>query len=140
VATKADFTEDEWATLQRGLTGSGFWVAMSDRGFFDTFKESGALAKHLAQAHTSSPSALVRDIAKARGTGFGVSASPDEVATGTVDALRTSVTLLSSKAPDALEDYRAAVLDVANAVSAAAKGGDEVEAAVISKVREALGS
>jgi len=140
MATKADFTDDEWATLQRGLTGSGTLVALVDRGFFDTFKESGSLAKHLAKAHTSSPSALVRDIAKAHGTGFAMSAKPDEIESGTLDALRSSVALLTAKAPDDLAEYRATVVDVAEAVSAAAKGGDDVEAAAIAKIRQAVGA
>ena len=48
MATKEDFTEEEWETLQKGVTGAGFWMTIADRGFFDTFKESSALAKHLA--------------------------------------------------------------------------------------------
>jgi hypothetical protein len=140
MATKADFTEDEWATLQRGLTGAGTLVALVDRGFFDTFKESGSLAKHLAQAHTSSPSALVRDIAKAHGTGFAMSAKPDEIESGTLDALRAAVALLTAKSPEDVDDYRATVVDIATAVSAAAKGGDEVEAAAIVKIKAAVGA
>jgi hypothetical protein len=45
MATKEDFTEEEWETLQKGVTGAGFWMTIADRGFFDTFKESSALAK-----------------------------------------------------------------------------------------------
>jgi hypothetical protein len=140
MATKTDFTEDEWATLQRGVTGSGFLVSMSDRGFFDTFKESGAIAKHLSAAHTNSPSALVRDIAKAHGTGFGLTSKPDEVEAGTLEALRASVALLTAKSPDDVDAYRSLVVAVAESVSKAAKGGDEVEAATIARIREAVGA
>ena len=31
MATKADFTEDEWKALQRGVTGAGALVSVSDR-------------------------------------------------------------------------------------------------------------
>ena len=45
---KADFTEQEWDKLRQGMTGAGLLVALSDRGFFDTFKEAGSLAKYMA--------------------------------------------------------------------------------------------
>ena len=31
--------------MQKGVTGTGLLVSVSDRSFFDTFKESAALAK-----------------------------------------------------------------------------------------------
>ena len=40
MASKADFTEEEWKTLQQGLAGAGLYVALVDRGFFDSFKEA----------------------------------------------------------------------------------------------------
>ena len=61
MAGKADFTEEEWETLQKGVTGAGLLVAVSDRGFFDTFGEATTMAKHLA-AGREAPSALVRDL------------------------------------------------------------------------------
>ena len=48
MATKSDFTEQEWDQLRKGATGAGFLVSVSDRSFFDSFKEAGSLAKHLA--------------------------------------------------------------------------------------------
>src|SRR5262245_42807923 len=33
MATKADFTEDEWKALQRGVTGAGMLVSVSDTDF-----------------------------------------------------------------------------------------------------------
>ena len=56
MATKADFTEEEWETLQKGVTGAGFWMTIADRGFFDTFKESAAMAKHLGAARQNASS------------------------------------------------------------------------------------
>jgi hypothetical protein len=38
-------------------------VSVSDRGFFDTFKEAGVLAKHIAAARGSSASAVVKEVA-----------------------------------------------------------------------------
>ena len=63
MATKADFTDEEWKTLQGGVTGAATYVATVDRSFFDSFKEASALAHHLRDAHQQSDSALIRDIA-----------------------------------------------------------------------------
>jgi hypothetical protein len=76
MASKADFTEQEWETLQKGVTGSAMLVSVADKGFFDTFKEVGALTKHLSEAKKNSESALIQELAEVRGTGFGLTASP----------------------------------------------------------------
>ncbi|MFN2469392.1 MAG: hypothetical protein ABR583_00035 [Gaiellaceae bacterium] len=132
------FSETEIETLRKGATGAGMLVAVSDRGFFDTFKEAGALAKHLAGARGNTQSPLVRQLAEGRGLGFGMTDSPAEIESETIDALQSSVRLLESKAPDELEAYRSFVLEIARSVSAAAGGGDQPEAAAIEKVRSAL--
>ena len=54
MAKKDDFTEQEWEALQKGVTGTGLLVSVSDRSMFDTFKESAALAKHIAAAKEGS--------------------------------------------------------------------------------------
>ena len=42
MATKADFTEQEWDALRKGITGAGMLVSLSDRDFTDTFGEVAA--------------------------------------------------------------------------------------------------
>jgi hypothetical protein len=140
MATKTDFSETEWEQLHTGVTGAGMLVAMSDRGFWDSFKEAKALAKHLAEAHQRSDSLLVRDLAGEKGTGFSVRDNPTEVEQETIAALQGAVATLQQKAPDELDAYKHFVVDVAESVSAAAKGGDEAEAAEIGKIKQALGS
>ena len=49
MATKADFTDEEWKAMQEGIAGAGMYVAIIDRGFFDSFKEASALARHLGR-------------------------------------------------------------------------------------------
>jgi hypothetical protein len=132
-------TENEIETLRKGATGAGLLVSVSDRGFFDTFKEAGVLAKHIAAARGSSESAVVKEVASGRSLGFGVTSSPDEIESGTVDALRSAVTLLKEKAPAELDAYRSFVLDLARSVAAAAPGGDDSEAGAIAKIEAALG-
>jgi hypothetical protein len=138
VATKADFTEGEWKTLQEGITGAGMLVATSEPGFFDTFKEANAMAKHLSDAHRRSDNELVREVASGRERPFGLTASPAEVEKGTVDSLHAAVAALSAKAPDDLPAYRQLVLDVAESVAEAAKGVGADETQALEVIRSAL--
>ena len=138
MASRADFSEQEWESLQKGVMGAGLLVSLSDRGFFDSFKEAGALAKHVAQAKQGSSSELIRDVAEIHGTGFGLTTSPDEVENQTLQALRDAKATLESKAPDELDPYRQFVLEVARSVSDAAGGGDSAESGAIEKIRSTL--
>ena len=138
MAQKSDFSEQEWDQLRKGATGAGLLVSVSDRSFFDSFKEAGSLAKHLG-AGRSGDSQLVRELSSERGMGFGVTTSPQEIESETLDALRTAVATLETKAPDEVEAYRSFVLDLAEGVGKAAGGGDEAEAATVEKLRSALG-
>ena len=138
MAKKADFTEQEWESLQKGVMGAGLLVSVSDRSFFDSFKEAGALAKHVAQAKRSNSSELVRELADVHGTGFGLTSSPDAVEGQTLEALQSAKATLASKAPDELDAYRDFVLEVAQSVADAAGGGESAEGGAIEKVRSAL--
>jgi hypothetical protein len=139
MAGKSDFTEQEWEQLQKGVVGSGLLVSLSDRGFFDTFKEAGALGKHVAQAKQKSSSDLIRELADVRGTGFGLTSSPEEVERETLAALQAAKRTLESKAPEELEPYRELVVQVAESVAKAAGGGETAESGAIEKVRSAIG-
>jgi hypothetical protein len=132
-------SETEIETLRKGATGAGLLVTVSDKSFFDTFKEAGAMAKHLAAAKGGSDSEIVRKVSQGRGTGFGVTSSPAEVESGTLEALRSSAQLLRDKAPDQLDSYRTFVLELVRSVASAAGGGEEAEAAAIAKIEDALG-
>jgi hypothetical protein len=123
VATRNDFSDDEWTALQKGLMGSGMLVSVSDRDLTDTFGEAGALGKYLAGQQVAATSDLMRELAKTRGTGFGLTASPDEIRTETMAALATAVAALQAKAPEDVTAYRGLVLGLAHAV-ADAKGGE----------------
>lgn len=140
MATKADFTEPEWKAMEAGITGAGMLVATSEPGFFDTFKEAKALAKHLNEAREKSDNVLVRDLAAgAHGSPFGVTASPAEVEKGTLESLQTAVAALEAKAPDDLPAYRQLTVDVAQSVAEAAKGVGAGETKALETIRTALG-
>ena len=131
-------TESELETLRKGAAGAGLLVAVSDRSFFDSFKEAGAMAQHMAAAKRDSQSEVVRRVADGRGTGFGLTDSPEEVEAGTLEALRSAKEILQAKAPGELAAYRSFVIELVRAVSSAAGGGDEAEAAAIARVEAAL--
>ena len=139
MATKTDFTEDEWKTLQKGITGAGMLVSVGHRDFTDSFGEAAALARELVTQRQDGATELLRELAETRGSGFGIVTSPTEVEEGTLQSLRESVTILSDKAPDEVESYRELVLAVADKVAEAKSGVRDEETAVIDKLREALG-
>jgi len=138
MANKADFSEEEWETLQKGVTGGGLLVAVSDPGFFDSFKEAGALAKHLGEAQQKTSSELIREIAHTRHTGFGLRTSRAELEQETLDTIRSAKSILEAKAPDEVDAYKALVRDVAESVANAAKGVSPSESEELAKVEAAL--
>jgi hypothetical protein len=139
MAGKADFTEDEWKTMQKGVTGAGLFVSVSDSDFTDSFGEASALAKDLAAEHENSASQLVRELAAVHGSGFGLTASSQKVEVETLDALRSATAILAAKAPDEADAYRQLVLGLAEAVAEAKGGVTPVETAAIDKIKDALG-
>ena len=137
MAGKADFTEEEWNRLRKGATGAGLLVSVSDRSFLDSIKEASSFAKYLVGSREDD-SQLVRELASEHGTGFGAIATPSEVQNAADESLRTAVATLRAKAPDDVESYRAFVLELADTVGRAAKGGDDAEAAAIERIKAAL--
>ena len=140
MATRADFSEEEWKALQKGVTGAGMLVSVSDRDFTDSFGEASALANSLAVQHGQGATPLVREIAEIRGTGFGLTSSPQEVESETLAALDAALEALATKAPEEAGNYRELVLAVAQAVAVAKGGGvSDAENAALDKVKTALG-
>ena len=140
MAVKADFSEAEWQAMQRGVTGAGMLVSVSDQDLSDSFGESSAMAKYLSSQRTIGATQLIRDLGSTHGTGFGIFAKPQEVRDGTLDALRSTVVTLQAKAPDEVEPYRQLVLGTATAVAEAKGGVKPTEEAALQLIREALGS
>jgi hypothetical protein len=140
MATRADFSDEEWKAMQEGIAGAGMFVALADRGFFDSFKEANALAHHLRDAHEHSDSVLVRDLATGHDRPFGMTSSPEEVEKSTVATLEQAVAALQAKSPEDLPAYRQLVLEVAESVAEAAKGVSPHENQALDSIRAALGS
>jgi hypothetical protein len=140
MATQSDFTEEEWKTLHKGVTGAGLLVSVGDRDFTDTFGEVGALAKRLREEHEQNGSELVRELAGVRGSGFGLTGSPEKIEAETLAALNSATAILAAKARDEAGAYRQLVLDVADSVANAKGGLKAGENAAIEKIKEALGA
>jgi hypothetical protein len=139
MATKADFTDEEWKAMQEGIAGAGMYVATVDRGFFDSFKEASALAHHLREAHEHSDSVLIRALATGHDRPFGMTSSPAEIEQSTVATLQQAVAALEAKSPEDLPAYRKLVIEVAESVAEAAKGVSPQENQALDHIRAALG-
>ena len=139
MTTKADLSEVEWQTMQRGVTGAGMLVSVADQDFTDAFGESSAMARYLTAQRTIGATELMRELGTTRGTGFGLTAKPEEVRNGTMDALRSTIATLQAKAPEEVEPYRQLVLGMAQAVAEAKGGVKPTEEAAMGMIREALG-
>lgn len=126
--------------MQEGITGAGMFVALVDRGFFDSFKEANALAHHLRDAHEHSESVLIRDLATGHDRPFGMTASPEEIEQSTVATLGKALAALEAKSPEDLPAYRQLVMDVAQSVAEAAKGVSPQENQALDRIRAALGT
>ena len=138
MATKADFTEDEWKAMQKGVTGAGMLVSVSERDFTDSFGEATAIAKYLAEQRERNESELIRQLAHVRGGGFGMTASVEKVEAETLEALRSATETLTTKAPDEVAAYRELALGAAEHAANAKGGLKPGETSTLEKLRQAL--
>ena len=139
MATKADFTEDEWKTMQKGVTGAGMLVSAGDRDFTDSFGEAGALAKYLGAQREDSESPFIRELAAIRGSGFGFPPRSRR-SRPRRSSLFTAQPRFSLRRPRTRSGaYGELVLGAAAAVADAKGGVKPGETAAIDAVREAVG-
>jgi len=141
MATKADFSETEWQTLEWAVTDTMTYLSMADPGFWDMFKEASGAAHYIAGAKTSSESALVRDLAGAIKTKRDktVTGNPTDVSGEVIARVTEAVKIVSGKAPEDVDALKIFIIGVAKATAEAAKGTGPTEAAAIEKLEAALG-
>jgi hypothetical protein len=140
MATKDDFSEDEWKAMQKGATGAGMLASISDPDFTDSFGEAKTLAKYLGAQRDGGETPLMREVAHVHTSGFGLTGSPDKVRAETLEALRTATAALAAKAPDDLAAYRKLVVGAAEAVADAKGGVSAEETAAIDELKKAVGN
>ena len=163
MATKADFTPDEWKTLVQSPLIVGIAVSAADpSGLFGMLKESMASARALLQAKADpNADALVKAVAGYFETseGRGVAqegvkallagAKPADIKARAAAALSALSTLLAAKAPADALAFKTWLAGVAKAVAEAAPeggflgfGGTQVsdaEKATLAEISAALG-
>lgn len=140
MATKADFTDVEWQTLQWAVADTMAYLSMADPGFWDMFKEANAAAHYIAAAKETSESMLVRELSADIKTkrDKAVSSNPTDVAGAVIDRVDEAVKIVAGKAPEDLDAFKGFIIGVAKATAEAAEGTGPTEAAAIAKLEAAL--
>ena len=143
------FTDDEWTALSEApLHVTTAVVAVAEHGTISLLKEASATAKALARPGDHGPATeLITAIAhEAQGHDARHAAKGDRAPSSgeVVDAALAELapaTAAIARLPIAeAAEVRAWLIDLANAVAAAAKGTSEKEAAVVERIRVALGA
>jgi hypothetical protein len=147
MATKSDFTPQEWELVLEGPPSAGLIVITAQRG--GTLRETYSMAKAYAQAREDhGRSELLDEVVAAKPevdhTRY---SSPDELKEHSLAHLRDAVALLERKAtPQELDDYRRFVVQLARKVASAHREsgrGEEPESdserAAIAEIVQALG-
>jgi len=138
---KSDFTEDEWQILRWAVSDTILYVSISDPGFWETFSETSAAAKYVANAKTSSESLLVRELAGDLKAGRDKEATKNlgEVAQEVAERIGEAVELVGLKAADDLDAFKAFILGLAAATAEASKDVASSETDAIARIEAALG-
>ena len=143
------FSDDEWAALtQAPLHVTTAVVAVAEHGPISLIKEASATAKSLARPGDHGPATeLIAAIAhEAQGHDARHAAkgdrgpSPDEVVDNALAELASATAAINRLPIAEAAEVRAWLIDLANNVAAAAKGTNEKEAAVVERIRVALGA
>ena len=158
MATKADFTAEEWNQTRRAPFMAGLAVvAASPSGPFGVVKEMFAVGKMLAEVKTQGSSndlikALVADLETTREQSAPAELqgkAPDQVKSFAIESCRQAGVLVGKKAkPEEAQGFQQWLVSVAQKVSEAAKEGgflgfggtqvSEQEAATIKELSTAL--
>jgi hypothetical protein len=143
------FSDDEWTALsQAPLHVTMAVVAVAEHGPISLLKEASATAKSLARPGDHGPATeLITAIAHeaqghdARHAAKGDrGASPEEVVSEALAELAPATAAIAKLPIAEGAEVRAWLIDLANNVAAAAKGTNEKEAAVVERIRLALGA
>jgi hypothetical protein len=142
----ADFSPEEWDTIQEGPTSAGMIVSTAQRG--GSFREAFAMAKAFTDARQEhGDSQLLDELVSSKPEMDRTrSHSPEELKEHGLARIREAIALLEQKAtPEEVDDYRGFVVSLAQRVaSAKGEGGDDkvsdAERAAIAEIEAALGT
>jgi len=127
-------TDEERQVLKTGAFGAVYLVSHADPGFFSMLRES--LAASDALAHSTG---LIRDVLTGGDQPRVPREPPEAVEAVVLPALRESVAILRSKAPEEEQRYRDTVLSAVRRVAEASRGVRAAERTAIEKIEAALG-
>jgi hypothetical protein len=140
MATKSDFTPQQWEALAFAVTDSMMFVTVANGPhLWESMSETTAAARYLVDQSKTSTSTLVRDLAMDAGHHRDKTAKADDMEPATLSRVTAAVAILAEVAPDELDAFKALVLGVADAAAEAKNGIDEQESGAIDKVKSALG-
>jgi hypothetical protein len=144
MTNKADFTEQEWATVAMGPTSAGMIVITAHSG--GSIRETFAMSKAYTEARKQHGESQLLDelVSTKPAVDHTHYHSPQELKENGLQHLRDAVGLLESKATsDELEDYRAFVMSLAERVANAHEEHgvriSDSERAAIDEIATALG-
>jgi hypothetical protein len=124
MASKADFTDEEWELLLEAPPSAGLAVILADRG--GVFRESFSMAKAYAEARKQpGKSQLIDEIVETKPEiEHTRHRSKAELDDALLQHLRDAVTLVGSRAsPEEVEEFRSFCVSVAEHVANARKEG-----------------
>jgi hypothetical protein len=141
MATKADFTDEQWLELRFAVQDTMAFVAFANGAhFWETIKEATATAKYIGSQVRESPSTLVRDLAGAGGTKH-EKLNPSDAAEferAVLDTVASASKIVADTAADELDAFKGFVLGVAAAAAESSGAVDDKEQAAIEKIKSAL--
>ncbi|MDR3686240.1 MAG: hypothetical protein P4L93_04700 [Coriobacteriia bacterium] len=139
MATKTDFTPDQWEALAFAVTDTMMFVTMANgTHFWESMSETTAAARYLLEQAKTSASTLVRDLAVDAGRHRDKTIKSDDIEPVTMDRVAAAFAIIREVAPDEAEAFKALVLGVADAAAEAKNGIDDAESNAIDKVKSAL--
>jgi hypothetical protein len=143
------FSDDEWAALTHApLHVTVAVIAVAEHGPIALVKEASATAKALTRPGDHGPAneliAAIAHEAEGHDARHAAKAdrgsSPDAVIDEALAELAPATAAIAKLPIDEAIEVRAWLIELANAVAGAAKGTSEKEAAVIERIRVALGA
>ena len=141
MATKSDFTPEQWEQLQWALNDTTVYLSLANPGFWESFKEAGAASKYLAEQRKDSTSTLVRDLAASPkfGTDPNVKRDMADMADAVAARLTGAAQLVTDVAPDEVDAFKAFIIGLAEVAAEASGETDASETAALDRVKVALG-
>lgn len=129
-----ELTTQEHETIRTGAFGAIMLVSRADPGFFALFRETMAGSKALAAAP-----AELRDLLRSGGLVTPPGGDGEQIEGQVLDSLTEAVQILSAKAPEQVGPFREVVVAACDQAARASADVVPAEAAVIERVRAALG-